>query len=179
MVGQPLPERLKLRAREVADMDVVAALLQDAIVPLVDMAYLQRERRFVLVVNRFMWELTGEAPERVRVAREGDARFEDGEGGASRFWRSHAAVTFERVRAVSSRNLPSGRKDVLLNLLTVAAEPRRITLYFSGDRQVRLEVGDLRCRLEDLGEPWPAAAMPDHEEGAAEGVSAERAPARS
>src|SRR3546814_9532251 len=47
---------LKLRARDPADMDVVAALLQDALVPLGDMAYLAREQRFVLVANRFRWK---------------------------------------------------------------------------------------------------------------------------
>src|SRR3546814_2045479 len=46
---------LKLRAHDPADMDVVAALLQDALVPLGDMTYLAKEKRFVMVANRFRW----------------------------------------------------------------------------------------------------------------------------
>src|SRR3546814_18701440 len=44
---------LKLRAHDPADMDVVAALLQDALVPLGDMTYLAKAKRFVMVANRF------------------------------------------------------------------------------------------------------------------------------
>ncbi len=164
MVSRATPGRLKLRARSVADVDVIGALLQDALVPIVDMDYLRRERRFVLVVNRFMWERAGEAPQGLPEAMGDDARFEDGEAGAQRFWRTHAALVFDRVRAVASRNLPRRREGALLNLLTVASEPRRITLYFSGGAQLRLEVADIRCRLEDLGEPWPTAALPRHDE---------------
>src|SRR3546814_7403897 len=56
---------LKLRAHDPADMDVVAALLQDALVPLGDMTYLAKEKRFVMVANRFRWrseEHTSEPP---------------------------------------------------------------------------------------------------------------------
>src|SRR3546814_9083894 len=52
---------LKLRAHDPADMDVVAALLQDALVPLGDMTYLAKETRFVMVANRFRWG-SGETP---------------------------------------------------------------------------------------------------------------------
>ena len=48
--------RLKLRARDPEDLRVLSACLQDALVPLADIAYLKPEQRFVLVVNRFMWE---------------------------------------------------------------------------------------------------------------------------
>ena len=47
-------EPLKLRARDLEDMAVIASVLQDALVPLRDVAFLKREKRFVMVVNRFM-----------------------------------------------------------------------------------------------------------------------------
>jgi hypothetical protein len=171
-------ERLRLRARDVADMDVIAALLQDALVPTGDMAFLRRERRFVLLVNRFMWEHASGAGQ-PRPADDdpafGDARFEDaGEEGAAaaRYWRTHTGLAIDRVQAVASRNLPrpggegATADQRLLNLLTIATEPRRIVFHFSGGPQLRLEVSDIRCHLEDLGDPWPTAARPDH--GAAE-----------
>jgi hypothetical protein len=164
-----MADRLKLRARDAADMDVIAALLQDALVPVADLAYLRRERRFVLVVNRFMWERAPderEAPAAGRMPdpRDDDARFEDAGAGA-RYWRTHTGLTFERVKAAASRNLPRGR-DAILNLLTVSSEARRIVFHFSGGAQLRLEVGEIRCHMEDLGEPWPTAARPAHEASA-------------
>jgi len=53
---QPHPAHpMKLRARDRGDLEVISALLQDALVPLVDVTYLRREKRFVLVANRFRW----------------------------------------------------------------------------------------------------------------------------
>ena len=162
-------ERLKLRARDAVDMDVMAALLQDAIVPLGEMDYLPRERRFVLVLNRFMWERADATSqpavrEPTKLAANGgeDARFEDEQTTETPNWRSHCGLIFDRVKAVATRNLPRGRKSALLNLLTVASEPRRITFHFSGGAQLRLEVAEIRCHLEDLGDPWPASNRPAH-----------------
>ena len=164
-------ERLKLRARDAADMDVLAALLQDAIVPLGEMDYLPRERRFVLVLNRFMWERAEAAPQtpardQSKLPTNGgeDARFEDERRVEARNWRSHCGLIFDRVKAVATRNLPRGRRSALLNLLTVASEPRRITFHFSGGAQLRLDVAEIRCHLEDLGDPWPASDRPTHGE---------------
>ena len=72
---------LKLRAHDLQDMDVIAALLQDALVPLGDMTYLAEEKRFILVANRFRWH--GDPAEDRRPAApapqpEGeDAAFDD------------------------------------------------------------------------------------------------------
>src|SRR5207244_12488326 len=44
---------LKLRAEDEEDLAVVSAILQDALVPIGEMAYLPEEQRFVLVANRF------------------------------------------------------------------------------------------------------------------------------
>lgn len=165
--------RLKLRAHDAVDMDVLAALLQDALVPLGQMNYLPRERRFAMVINRFMWERAGLSTDQAGAVapdagepdagEESDARFEDGATPkGSRFWRTHSGLIFDRVKAVATRNLPRSRKSTLLNLLTVASEPKRITFHFSGGAFLRLQVTEIRCHLEDIGDPWPAADMPRH-----------------
>src|SRR6266446_2156470 len=48
--------KLKLRAEDAEDLAIISAFLQDALVPVAEMVFLPDERRFVLVVNRFMWE---------------------------------------------------------------------------------------------------------------------------
>jgi hypothetical protein len=70
---------LKLRARDLEDMAVIASVLQDALVPLRDVAFLKREKRFVMVVNRFRWEeKTGQSVAATAAPSGSDARFEDG-----------------------------------------------------------------------------------------------------
>ena len=145
---------LKLRARDPQDMDVIAAVLQDALVPLVDVAFLKREKRFVMVANRFVWsaEQGGDAPAAPSVRPEGeDARFEDSEEEPG-FLRVNCGVRFDRVRRVRARGFDLGAKDQILNLLTIKAEPERITLIFSDAAAIRLEVSEILCHLEDIGE---------------------------
>jgi hypothetical protein len=153
---------VKLRAHDPLDMEVIATWLQDALVPLADLAYLPREKRFVMVANRFMWESATPEPAR-EPGPSGDARFED-ETGDPAFQRVNCGVCFDRVRAVRYRGLDPKNKDHILNLLTIEAEPRAVMLVFSGEASIRLEVTAIACHLEDLGEPWPTHWLPDHGE---------------
>lgn len=168
-------ERLKLRAHDIEDMDVIAACLQDALVPLSEVAFVEGERRFVLVCNRFMWERTPEgvpsvepapaepepAAEEASEGEPRDASFEEAEARPA-FYRTNCGLTFDRVRRVAVRGLDLKDRQQILNLLTVSTEPRRITLLFSGGGLIRLDVSQLRCHLEDLGEPWPTWSRPEH-----------------
>ncbi|MDJ0607705.1 MAG: DUF2948 family protein [Kiloniellales bacterium] len=157
------PPSIKLRAHDRDDMEVVAAWLQDALAPVADMAYLKREKRFVMVVNRFKWEIDrvpGPAP--VPPA-DTDARFED-DAEPPAFERVNCGICFDRVKKVRLRGFKLEDKDQILNLLTIHVEPKAITLVFSDDAMVRLEVSAIACHLEDLGEPWPTHWRPEHEE---------------
>ena len=49
-------DALKLLARDEEDLAVISAILQDALIPVSEMAYLPEEHRFALVANRFRWE---------------------------------------------------------------------------------------------------------------------------
>ncbi len=171
--GVPGAAPLKLRARDAEDLRALAACLQDALVPLADVAYLKAEKRFVMVANRFMWEHGARAapvPEPVEASAEAgtDARFEEAEGGPVNY-RVNCAVTFDRVRNVGFRGLDSRDKGQILNLLTIEFEPGEgapgaVRLVFAGGGAIRLEVRDLRCHLEDVGEPWPTHWRPNHAE---------------
>lgn len=48
-------DKLKLIALDAEDLAVVSAHLQDAVLKVADMAYLPREKRFAMLVNRFDW----------------------------------------------------------------------------------------------------------------------------
>ena len=59
---------LKLFARAAEDMDIISAHTQDAVLQTGDMAFLDDQRRVVLVMNRFCWELPESKSLRVRSA---------------------------------------------------------------------------------------------------------------
>jgi len=169
--GGPGAAPLKLRVHDAEDLRALAACLQDALVPLADVAYLKAEKRFVMVANRFMWEhgaREAPVPEPVAAHAEpgADARFEEAEAGPINY-RVHCAVTFDWVRNVGFRGLDPREKDQILNLLTIELESGEVHLVFAGGGAIRLEVRDLRCHLEDLGEPWPTHWRPNHAEAEA------------
>ena len=170
---------LKLRAHDTEDLRALATCLQDALVPVADLAYLKAEKRFVMVANRFKWEGGAQtapdsdpaaseaapevAPEVAGSDRDSDARFEAAVGGPP-YQRVNCTVCFDWVRKVHFRGVDLRRKDQILNLLTLEADPGAVTLLFSGGGEIRLEVSGIRCHLEDLGEPWPTRWRPDHAE---------------
>lgn len=168
---------LKLRARDLDDMAVMAAMLQDAVVRPAEMTYLARDKRFVMVISRFRWEDPEVKPDEAGAepsdgdaaveadgeeAGEEDARFEDA-GPRPLHERVNAGLCFEYVRRVRTQGLDLRDKDQVLSLLTVETQPRSLTLVFSGGALVRLEVDAIACFLEDLGEPWPTPWVPLHE----------------
>ena len=64
MTAPTNPAPVRLRAVDQADLAVIAAMLQDALLPMMDIAFQPAENRFVAVANRYRWE-NKEAPERV------------------------------------------------------------------------------------------------------------------
>jgi len=132
---------LRLRAEDLGDLTVIAAALQDALVPPGDMAWLRDEGSFVMAVNRFRWEADGEQHERV-----------------------HAGLRFDQVRNVKYRNIDHRDRGAFLELLTIACDEGRVVLHFAGGGAIRLEVDKLACALADLDDPWPTAWKPGHEE---------------
>lgn len=139
--GQETARRPRLSARSVEDLAVVAALLQDAIVPLGDMAYIADEHRFVMALNRFRWEADESASTRERI---------------------HAGLRFDTVRRVRYRGIRRSDRSQFLSLLTISSDEGVVVLHFAGGCAIRLEVDELRCGLEDFGEPWPTPSTPSH-----------------
>jgi Protein of unknown function (DUF2948) len=144
---------LKLRAEDADDLAVLSACLQDALVPVRDLAYVPDERIFVFVANRFRWE------SRLRSL--------PGEGDAER-QRILCAVTFSAVEGVSYRGFRRSDEDRILALLAIRPEAAgasgaAIHLEFSGGAAIRLEAARLLCHAKDLGDPWPTPWHPRHD----------------
>jgi hypothetical protein len=154
---------LKLRARDAADLAIIAACLQDALIRPRDMTYLAQEKRFAFVANRFLWEAAARSGTAIRPGDdEGDAEFADGETLGPVYQRVHCGVCFDRVRGVKLRGFTPAKGPEFLELLTVQAQGDAILIMFAGNATVRLEVEAVRCHFEDLGEAWPTAWRPEH-----------------
>ena len=162
---QPHPAHpMKLRARDRGDLEVISALLQDALVPLVDVTYQRREKRFVLVANRFRWpEAERAVGSPMPPSPDRDASFEDAEGRPP-FERVNCGICFDRVVRVRSTGIDRGDREQILNLLAIESEAGAVMLVFSGGGVIRLEVSGLLCHMEDLGEGWPTRWRPTHDD---------------
>jgi hypothetical protein len=138
---------LKLVAMESEDLAIISAHLQDAVAKVSEMAYLPAEKRFAMVVNRFDWIIASEQEKSVR---------------------RRAGLHFERVLAARIRNLDLKDADTVVNLLAVEfaendAPSGTITLYFSGDAAVQLDVECIEMAMRDLGPEWAAKKRPQHD----------------
>jgi len=137
---------LKLRAEDTEDLLVISACLQDALVPVRDLAYIPEERTFLLIANRFRWE------NGVRPA--------PGEAGLER---TLCGITFSEVTAVSYSGFRRSENGRILSLLAIRAETGKVHLEFSGGAAIRLEVACILCHAKDVGEPWPTPWQPRHD----------------
>jgi hypothetical protein len=147
--------RLKLRADDSEDLAIVSAQLQDAIVPISDMTYLAPQKRFVMVANRFMWE--------VGAADDHKVSSEDGsEDIGPVFLRCNCGIRFEGVTGVRSTGLDLQDRGLMLELLAIRWVDGLMELDFSGEARLRLEMARPICMIEDIGEPWPTVRKPIH-----------------
>ncbi len=137
---------LKLRAVDEEDLSVISAILQDALVPVGEMAWIPEDRRFVLVANRFKWEPGTNVP-------------------SAEFQRTLTGLRVDGVTAVKRRGFGRGDPSQILALLAIRREEGAILLDFAGGGSVRLETAEVLCHLDDLGEPWPTQWRPSHPVG--------------
>jgi hypothetical protein len=140
---------LKLIALDEADLEVVSSHLQDAVVRVGDMAYVPSKKRFAAILNRFDWE-----------------RAESGNGDKD-YRRRRAALRFDRVLGAKHRRIKPATDDKVLSLLAISFEPVEppggyVTLTFSGDASIQLEVECIEAELTDLGPIWRAKSKPEH-----------------
>ena len=167
-----MTENLKLRAVDDEDLQVVSAVLQDALIPVGEMAFLPGETRFVMVANRFKWENCSEAFDQPRTEAE-ERPLTDAELTAEEFARCTSyervlcGVCFDGVTMVKRRGVELNDRAHIHELLAIRSEPGAIVLTFAGGAALRLEGTGITCRIEDMGEPYPTSWRPQHTVGGA------------
>ena len=141
-------KNLKLIARTEEDMRVVSAHLQDSIANVSDIANLEKNRVFLMQLNRFMWE--------------------DVEKGVFRKnKRIRTILKFDNVLKVVSKNINQQKKDNFLDFLTIETNKMpdknyEMKIVFAGDSIVRVITEVIEVTLDDQGEAWDTKNMPKH-----------------
>jgi len=147
-------EKLKLRCEDAEDVVVLSSLLQDALVPMAELAWLPAEKCFVFVASRFIWS------ECV------DVTLPAGEAGIECYSRQNFGVTLDGVSAVKSRGIDIADKSRILELLAVTAEAANgvavIELVFAGGAGIRIDCERIALHGQDVGDPWPTMRRPRH-----------------
>ncbi|MGB3555732.1 MAG: DUF2948 family protein [Jannaschia sp.] len=139
---------LRLWATDTADLAVVSALLQDAVLPASEMRWSRRDRRLALLLNRFRWEKGTRQAERVRTL-----------------------LTVSDAIAVRGLGVVPGDPDTILSLLSLEWEPREdaaglLRLTFAGDGTIEAQCECLDVMLRDVTRPYGAVSgkSPTHSE---------------
>ena len=139
---------LKLLGRSLEDLKTISAYLQDSILILNDIIFLEKNKIFILMLSRFMWE--------------------DAEKGLFREnKRIKCALKFNQVSKVISKNIDQKNKKKFFELLaieTLTAENQnfKINLIFAGDSIITIFVEEIDVLMDDLGEPWVVKKAPKH-----------------
>ena len=139
---------LKLLGRSIEDLKTISAYLQDSIIIQKDITFLKKNKIFLMLVSRFMWE--------------------DAEKGLFREnKRIRCALRFDQVSNVLCKNINQKKKNKVLELLAIKNismkdQTSKISLIFAGDSIITILVEEIDVLLDDLGEPWIVKKAPKH-----------------
>lgn len=143
-------EMLKLVALDAEDLQIISTYLQDAVLKVADLQFFPKEQRFLLSLNRFVWEES-----RPKFLRKPN------------YQRRRSILHFNRVKNVKLIGINRAQPDDVLSLLAIRFELAEdsagtIELTFAGNAAIRLEVEVLEAQLTDMGAAWETASIPRH-----------------
>lgn len=150
--GREVP--VNLGALDGEDLQVLSALVQDAVFPVTEMRWLAKERRFAVLVNRFRWEDQPAAEARGRSVE-----------------RVQSLLVVDHVLGVASQGVDRRDTGLVCSLMSVTfdgsdEEGGFVHLTLAGDGGLRLRVEALEVSLKDVTRPYgaPSGHTPTHPE---------------
>ena len=143
-----MKKNLKLVCKNQEDLNVISAYLQDSIVTSKDIKFLKKNRTFIMILNRFMWEDVEKG-----IFRESK--------------RIRCAIKFEHILLVKSKRINQKNKNKPLGCLAIKSEKLSsnnydIKILFSGDSVISLVSEVLEVYMQDLGKAWNVKRIPVH-----------------
>ena len=139
---------LKLIVRNREDLKVISAYSQDSIVAVKDITFLKKNRIFLMLINRFMWE---------RIERKINTQSQ----------RIRCALKFEGILKVQSKKINQKNKNKRLECLAIESNEfsdknNEINFFFAGGGVITLISESIEAVMHDLGEPWNVKHAPKH-----------------
>ena len=140
--------RLKLIGKNQEDLKTISAYLQDSVIIVKDILFLKKNKIFLMILNRFMWE--------------------DAEKGVFRKnKRIRCAVKFEEVIKVQSKNINQKNNKKPLEYLAIKSSFMsnnffKIKIFFSGGGIITITSEVIEVSMNDLGKPWNVNYFPLH-----------------
>ena len=110
--------------------------------------FLKKNRTFIMILNRFMWE--------------------DAEKGVFRQnKRIRCAIKFETVLSVKSKNINQKNKKKILECLAIKFssaldQTYKMQIFFAGDSIITIISEAIYVVMRDLGKPWNVKHIPIH-----------------
>lgn len=143
---------LTLRAETPEDLAVIAALVQDAVLTLGDVAWDAKTRRLAFLINRFRWE--------DKAAAEAEKR---------PYERVRALLVLSDVTRVASQGIDRDDRETVISALDLtwtAGEDGtgELVLLLAGDGAISVSAECLSVDLRDVSRPYRAVsgAAPHH-----------------
>jgi hypothetical protein len=140
---------LTLGAQDADELQVLSALIQDAIFPITEMTWQAKQRRFGLLLNRFRWE--------------------EGARGQTAPERVQSILVVDNVMSVASQGVDRAETDMILSVLSATFEAGDdgagdIVFTLAGDGAVRVSVEAIEMTLKDVTRPYvaPSKKAPKH-----------------
>jgi len=139
---------LKLIGKNQEDLKVISAYSQDSIVTVKDITFLKKNRIFIMIINRFMWEDIEKGITRQRK-------------------RIRCALKFEGILKVKSKKINQKNKNKRLECLAIEcneilSKNNEINFFFAGGGVITLISESIEAVMRDLGEPWNVRHTPKH-----------------
>ena len=147
-MSEDAKNNLKLIGKNQEDLKVISAYSQDSIVAVKDITFLKKNRIFVMIINRFMWE--------------------DIERGINRkSKRIRCVLKFERILKVKSKKINQKNKNKRLECLAIKcndilSKNNEINFFLAGGGVITLISESIEAVMRDLGEPWNVRHTPKH-----------------
>ena len=139
---------IKLIGKSYEDLEVISAYIQDSIVEVKDIVFLEQNRIFIMIINRFKWENV----EKINLKENK---------------RIKCAIKFEEVLKVKSKKINQKNKNKRLECLAIKCSEilnnnYEIKIFFAGDGIITLISEAIEVVMHDLGKAWNVANIPKH-----------------
>ena len=147
-MSEDAKNNLKLIGKNEEDLKVISAYSQDSIIAVKDMVFLKKNRIFLMIINRFMWE--------------------DIEKGIYRQnKRIRCAIKFEGILKVKSKKINQKNRNKRLECLAiecneVSSKNYEINFFFAGGSIITLISESIEVSMNDLGASWNVKYIPKH-----------------